>query len=364
MARHAGQVSSSVLDEERLRRGLADAAAAFSCSASRPMATSAPARRRPPLRHAPLLVALAVLLVGVLALSSSRAVPHHRAALPGRTGVARPQPAKRSEALPPHGPSAGTGAVAQPAAAGSAAASSNGAATLPALPSGAVGQPARIEASGSAAITVHQGELGRTVSSISDLAQADGGFVADTQVSAGGGPPSADVTLQVPEGDFSSVVARLASFGKVTSLSTKATDVTAQYTDLSARIAALEASREQYLTILTKAQTIGDILAVQSQLDDLQSQLEQLQGQQQVLDRETTYASLDVAISEPGHRPPPPPPPQSGVSHAWHQAVRNFVAGMEDLLAASGPILFALVLLAAVGLAGRALYRFARHRLP
>ncbi|HLN17979.1 MAG TPA: DUF4349 domain-containing protein [Acidimicrobiales bacterium] len=362
MARRSGEHHSTILDEERLRRGLADAAAAFSFGADRPTAAPAPAAGRHPLRRTPLLVALVVLLVGVVVLSTTRAVSVHQSTLPVRPDVTRTQP-KRTAALPPHGPPAGIGSVAQPASRGAPAPSANGAATPPALPAGVVGQPARIEASGTASVTVHKGDLDQTVSSLSALAQADGGFVANSQVSTGGGPPGADLTIQVPEGDFSSVVAHLASFGKVRSLSTKATDVTAQYTDLSARIAALEASRQQYLTIMTKAQTIGDILAVQSQLDDLQSQVEQLQGQQQVLDSETTYASLDVALSEPGRRPPPPPVPQSGVSHAWHQAIHSFGAGLEDLLAASGPVLFALLLLSAVALAGRALFRFIRHRL-
>ena len=71
--------------------------------------------------------------------------------------------------------------------------------------------------------------------------------------------------------------------GKTTKLTTKATDVTGQYVDLQSRIAALEASRQQYLTIMAKATTVGDVLAVQAQLDTIQSQIEQLQGQLQVL---------------------------------------------------------------------------------
>ena len=41
------------------------------------------------------------------------------------------------------------------------------------------------------------------------------------------------------------------------SLSTKATDVTSQYVDLQSRVVALQASRQQYLTIMAKATTGG-----------------------------------------------------------------------------------------------------------
>ena len=51
---------------------------------------------------------------------------------------------------------------------------------------------------------------------------------------------------------------------------------------------------------MARATTIGDILAVQNQLDNLQSQLEQLQGQLQVLNGETTYSTLAITLSERG----------------------------------------------------------------
>ena len=46
--------------------------------------------------------------------------------------------------------------------------------------------------------------------------------------------------------------------------------MTGQYVDLQARLTALEDSRQQYLTILAKATSIGDILSVQEQLDSIQ----------------------------------------------------------------------------------------------
>ncbi len=96
-------------------------------------------------------------------------------------------------------------------------------------------------------------------------------------------------------------------------LTTSATDVTGQYVDLQARITALQDSRQQYLTIMAKATTVGGILAVQEQLQNLQSQLEQLQGQLQLLNNETTYATLAVTVSQKVVTPPPPRP-ESGLS--------------------------------------------------
>jgi hypothetical protein len=149
----------------------------------------------------------------------------------------------------------------------------------------------------------------------------------------------------------------------VSSVTSTSTDVTGQYVDLQARISALQASRQQYLTILSKAETIGDILAVQSQLDTIQSEIEQLQGQLNVLDSQTAYGTLTVSLSGSGHRPVPPPPPRSGLSSAWHDSVGGFVAGVEWLIRMAGPTLFVLLMVAALTIAARWAWRFSRRRL-
>ena len=83
------------------------------------------------------------------------------------------------------------------------------------------------------------------------------------------------------------------ALGQTSNLTTKATDVTGQYVDLQARLDALEATRQQYLSILAKATSIGDILSVQEELDSVQTQIEQLQGQLQLLSSQTAVLDRD-----------------------------------------------------------------------
>jgi len=163
--------------------------------------------------------------------------------------------------------------------------------------------------------------------------------------------------------NFSAVLTQAQQLGRTTDLTTKATDVTGQYVDLQARLSALEASRQQYLTILAKATTVGDVLAVQEQLDVIQSQIEQLQGQLQVLTGETSYSTVTTTVSE-GTQPRPVPLPESGLVRAWHDSIGGFVAGVEGVVRVAGPVLFALLCLAVVLLGGRALWRrYQRHNL-
>ncbi len=237
----------------------------------------------------------------------------------------------------------------------------------PGLPNGAVGQSAKIEQTGTMTLTVGRGKLSRTVTQLTALAGADGGFVANSQTQSGpasGGTPSGSVTLQVPVQNFATVLTHAESLGRVSDLTTKATDVTGQYVDLQSRITALQASRQQYLTILAKASTVGDVLAVQDQLNAIQSQIEQLQGQLQLLTSQTSYSTLTVAIDERSPAPAPGPLPESGVVRAWHASVGGFVTGVEGVIRIAGPLLFALLLLGVVFAAGRVLWRrYQRHNL-
>jgi hypothetical protein len=134
--------------------------------------------------------------------------------------------------------------------------------------------------------------------------------------------------------------------------------------DLQARIDALSTTRQQYLTIMTKASTIGDILSVQEELDSVQSQIEQLQGQLQLLDSQTAYSTMTITVSEANAPPKAAPVPESGVVRSWHDSISGFGDGVEGIIRYAGPVLFALICLALIWLGGRTLWRrYQRHNL-
>lgn len=240
----------------------------------------------------------------------------------------------------------------------------NGGARVPAPPSAsAAGGGALIEETGAITEIVPGADIQSDTTAVMDLVVAYNGFVASTQTQTAspGSPGQSTVTLQVPEASFDQVLNAVKVYGRVASLTTQATDVTGQYVDLQAQITALQDSRQEYLTIMTKATTIGGILSVQSQLDTLQSQLDQLQGQLRLLNNETTYATLAVTVTQKVVVAAPPRP-QSGLDKAWHGAVSGFVAGTEGVVRLAGPILFALLLALALFAVGRTAWRFGRRR--
>ncbi|HEV3353728.1 MAG TPA: DUF4349 domain-containing protein, partial [Acidimicrobiales bacterium] len=126
---------------------------------------------------------------------------------------------------------------------------------------------AKVVKTGSVQLEVRRQAVGSTVSQLGSLAGGLGGYVADTKSTDGGDDPTGSVTLRVPAASFEDLLMRVRGLGTVRSSTTHGQDVTAQYSDIQARLTALNATRSQLLTILQKATAIGDVLAVQDRIN-------------------------------------------------------------------------------------------------
>lgn len=248
----------------------------------------------------------------------------------------------------------------------STAGAAGSASPVPAPPTPQVVTPlprdsAKVVKTGSMSLEVDRRAVGPTMTRLTSVATGLGGYVADTKTAEGGDDPSGSVTLRVPVDTFEQLLAQVRGLGIVKSSTIHGQDVTAQYTDIQAKLTALTATRDQLLTILHRASAIGDVLAVQDRLNDVQTQIDQLQAQQKVLDDQTSMASLSVDVTPKGTTPPTPSKP-SGIGKAWNDARHGFTTGVEDILAASGTILVVLLVLAALAALARFGWQAVRRR--
>jgi hypothetical protein len=214
-------------------------------------------------------------------------------------------------------------------------------------------------------LQVAVGAVGSTLDRLRALPAGSAGFVASSTSALAGDDPGGTVTLRVPVAAYATLRDALiaGTYGKPLTVQEAGQDVTAQYTDLAARLTTAEASRQTYLTLLSKANTIGDTLAVQQQIDALQQQIEQLQGQQKVLADESDLATITVTVSQKGASSVIPAAPRRGFDKAAHDAWTGFTGGLQDLVAASGVVVLVLIGLVIVGLASRIGIRIVRRRL-
>ena len=74
-------------------------------------------------------------------------------------------------------------------------------------------------------------------------------------------------------------------------------DVTDQFVDLKARLAAKQAEELRYNALLTRAATIDEILKIDAALSNVRTQIEQLQGQVNSIASRTQFSVITMSIT-------------------------------------------------------------------
>jgi len=107
------------------------------------------------------------------------------------------------------------------------------------------------------------------------------------------------ITIRVPAGRFAEAMRSLSDMAvEVTSQSTSSKDVTEEYVDLSAKLKNLEATEQQLLRIMEKAEKVEDILAVQKELSRTREEIERTKGRMQYLERTSETSLIEVQLEQ------------------------------------------------------------------
>lgn len=301
--------------------------------------------------------------VGQLAGAPRQAQPADDQAAPVRAPASGEKAATNGFAL-----DSGTTGSASVGAGGGVAASAPLSAALPApvvapaVP--VVADGARIVKTGTIALVADDGRVTAVLSEVQALATAVGGVVADAKTQELGPTPSGSVTLRVPVARFEQLVADVRALdAEVRSATTSGTDVTAQYADVEAQLRTLKAARERFLDILSRARTIGDVLAVQQRVDDVTGQIDRLEGQRRVLADQSDKATLQVSVTEKDDLSAKQDKPDTGLSKAFSDAWTGFTTGIEGLIRLSGRGVLLLMCLGVAWLVLRLSWRASRRSL-
>lgn len=340
-----------MIPEERLGRLLEAAAERFPPPAGGPervLATAAPAspapqRRRPGPRRLGLGLAAAVVVValGMAVVDSGL----DRTTRNDSSGMAAPEAGfdEQDEAL--RG-AAQTASGTRSAGAGGGSAGDDTGGAPPAAP--AQVDLVKVIKTGSVVVEVGDGRLDEAVSRITALATGAGGYVsASNTETSRDGHQAGTLTIRVPAAQFEAVLEAVGQLGELQQTEVAGREVTAESTDIEARLRVLTTSRDSLLRVLSEARAVGDILAVQDRLNAVQTEIEQLEGRRRVLDDQVAFATLAVSVSEPGQSELLRTGEERSV---WRQAIDGFTGTWGAVVAKSGTAT-ALVLLAAALLA-------------
>ena len=148
-------------------------------------------------------------------------------------------------------------------------------------------------------------EVGVGFEEVGRIATAAGGFVASSSFSYRDGDDDeerqrrqvASVTIRVPAAVYANVLSQLRGLAETVDYEeSNASDVTEEFTDLESRLRNLEATETQLLALLSRAETITDILTVQDRLNAVQGDIEFVKGRLQLIGDLTDLATVTVHL--------------------------------------------------------------------
>ena len=153
---------------------------------------------------------------------------------------------------------------------------------------------------------VRYGNLSLEVNDVDDalgrvttIIESAGGYISSSSRSGEGEYLYLSVTLRVPAAEFSAVMASLRSEGEVLYEDIYSYEVTMQVLDLEARLENLRASESAFLKLLDRAQTVADVVAVQSELSRIQGDIESFEAQLSGVKDQVEMASVMLSLSLP-----------------------------------------------------------------
>lgn len=181
-----------------------------------------------------------------------------------------------------------------------------------------------------------------SIAKLMEMLEQYGGWIESSSLSranyysisrGNSGNRSASYTLRIPSQHFETVMNSLSEIGNVPYTYTYSENVTTQYYDTQARLTAYETQEARLLEMMEKAETVSDVITIEEKLTELRYQIESLQSTLNNWDRQVSYSTLRVGVTEVGEYTPQPQ--QSYLQELWQAltgAFKNLGSFFKDFL--------------------------------
>ena len=150
-------------------------------------------------------------------------------------------------------------------------------------------------------------EFEQSLEGVYKLIERCGGFVESSDVSGRDYSSqfygrknyrSANFTIRVPKEKFSTLMNSLSELGNVTYSSTQAENITSQFTDTESRLNMYKAEEARLLSMLEKAETVEEMILIESRLSEVRYNIESLTTQLNNWQKQVDYSTVTLHINE------------------------------------------------------------------
>lgn len=146
-------------------------------------------------------------------------------------------------------------------------------------------------------------EFDTLLENIRSKVQELGGYIENSEVSGSSyysvyESRYAWMTLRIPADKLDGFVTIVSGLGNVTSKNESVQDITLQYVDVESHKKALETEQERLLQLLEKAESMEDIIAIESRLSEVRYELQSYGSTLRTYDNQVNYSTVSLSIRE------------------------------------------------------------------
>lgn len=149
----------------------------------------------------------------------------------------------------------------------------------------------------------------------------------------GGGRRNANLTVRIPADQLNAFLSSVAEVSNVISRNESVADVTLQYVDMESHKKALQAEQDRLLELLEQAETIEDIISIESRLSEVRYQIESMESQLRTMDNQVSYSTVYLYINEvETYTPVAEQSIMEKISTGFMRSIHNIGNGLLDLV--------------------------------
>lgn len=109
---------------------------------------------------------------------------------------------------------------------------------------------------------------------------------------------SGDITIKVPSEYYDEMIGQIEKLGDITQNREYVEDVTSQYVDTESLLKAKRLEEERLFTIMEKANTVDELIMIESRLGEIRSDIEVYTNRINNWDRLVKYSTININISQ------------------------------------------------------------------
>ncbi|GEM_PF-6736722 len=204
-------------------------------------------------------------------------------------------------------------------------------------------------------ISVEKDQFDTVLAQVEGIVSSCGGTMVGSTLRRGDNPYFRG-QYKVPADTLGVCVGKLQSVANDISVEISSRDMTGEYVDISSRLAVLEEERDFYMSLLSQAKTVDEMLKVRRYLDDTIARIESMKARINYINDHSIYSTLVVSIGKKITPPPQKPWYIRDLENALRQAFYLLWVFFLALIKATIVVVPLFFLLFFLGMWGYSLY--------